>query len=89
MSRWARSGVLDRAFEQLRQAQDVQTKVDAVSLNSTSVKVHPDGIVVTDNSNATGHGSLDILSRNVRDRSSSSEGQATLQVPHRSILTST
>ena len=43
MSRWAKSGVLDRAFEQLRQAQVVQIKIEAVSLDSTSVKVHPDG----------------------------------------------
>lgn len=43
MSRWAKSGVLDRAFEQLQQAQVVQIKIEAVSLDSTSVKVHPDG----------------------------------------------
>ncbi len=42
MSRWAKSGVLDRAFEQLQQAQVVQIKIEAVSLDSTSVKVHPD-----------------------------------------------
>jgi transposase len=43
MSRWAKSGVLDRAFERLQQAQVVQIKIEAVSLDSTSVKVHPDG----------------------------------------------
>ncbi len=43
MSRWAKSGVLDRAFEQLQRAQIVQIKPEAVSLDSTSVKVHPDG----------------------------------------------
>ena len=43
MSRWAKSGVLERAFEQLQQAQVVQIKIEAVSLDSTSVKVHPDG----------------------------------------------
>lgn len=43
MSRWAKSGVLDRAFEQLQLAQIVQIKLEAVSLDSTSVKVHPDG----------------------------------------------
>ena len=43
MSRWAKSGVLDRAFEQLQRAQIVQIKLEAVSLDSTSVKVHPDG----------------------------------------------
>jgi hypothetical protein len=43
MSRWAKSGVLERAFEQLQQAEVVQLKIEAVSLDSTSVKVHPDG----------------------------------------------
>jgi transposase len=43
MSRWARSGVLDRAFGQLQRAQVVQIKIEAVSLDSTSIKVHPDG----------------------------------------------
>lgn len=43
MNRWAKLGVLDRAFEQLQQAQVVQIKIEAVSLDSTSVKVHPDG----------------------------------------------
>src|SRR5471030_1017056 len=43
MSRLAKSGVLDRAFAQLQQAQVVQIKIEAVSLDSTSIKVHPDG----------------------------------------------
>src|SRR5438477_12469637 len=43
VSRWAKSGVLDRAFEQLQRAQVVQIKIEAVSLDSTSIKVHPDG----------------------------------------------
>lgn len=43
MSRWAKSGVLDRAFEQLQRAQIVQIKLEAVSLDNTSIKVHPDG----------------------------------------------
>ena len=43
MSRWAKSGVLDRAFARLQQAQVVQIKIEAVSLDSTSIKVHPDG----------------------------------------------
>lgn len=43
MSHWAKSGVLDRAFEQLPQAQVVQIKIEAVSLDSTRFKVHPDG----------------------------------------------
>ena len=43
MSRWAKSGVLDKAFERLQRAQVVRIKIEAVSLDSTSVKVHPDG----------------------------------------------
>ena len=43
MSRWAKSGVLDHAFERLQRSQIVQIKIESVCLDSTSVKVHPDG----------------------------------------------
>ena len=43
MNRWSKSGVLNRVFEQLQQSQIVRIKIEAVSLDSTSVKVHPDG----------------------------------------------
>ena len=43
MSRWAKKGVLDRVFEQLQNEQIVRIKIEALSLDSTSVKVHPDG----------------------------------------------
>ena len=43
MNRWSKSGVLDRVFEQLQQAQIVRIKIEAVSLDSTMIKVHPDG----------------------------------------------
>ena len=43
MNRWSKSGVLDRVFEQLQRAQLVRVKLEAVSLDSTIVKVHPDG----------------------------------------------
>ena len=43
MNRWSKSGVLDKAFEQLQRAQIVRIKIEAVSLDSTSIKVHPDG----------------------------------------------
>jgi len=43
MNRWAKSGVLDRVFEQLQMEQIVRIKIEAFSLDSTSVKVHPDG----------------------------------------------
>lgn len=43
MSRWSRHGVLDRVFERLQQAQIIRIKIEAVSLDSTAVRVHPDG----------------------------------------------
>ena len=43
MNRWSKSGVLDRVFEELQKAQVVRIKIEAVSLDSTIVKVHPDG----------------------------------------------
>ena len=43
MNRWSKSGVLARVFEQLQRAQVVRIKIEAVSLDSTSIKVHPDG----------------------------------------------
>jgi transposase len=43
MSRWAKNGVLERIFAALQAEQLVQIKLDAISLDSTIVKVHPDG----------------------------------------------
>lgn len=43
MNRWAMSGVLDRVFEQLQLEQIVRIRIEAFSLDSTSIKVHPDG----------------------------------------------
>jgi transposase len=43
MNRWAKAGVLNKVFEQLQQSQVVRINIDAVSLDSTSIKVHPDG----------------------------------------------
>src|ERR1035438_6831169 len=43
MNRWSKNGVLDRVFEQLQLEQIVRIKIEALSLDSTSVKVHPDG----------------------------------------------
>src|ERR1035437_515555 len=42
-NRWAKNGVLDRVFEKLQTEQIVRIKIEAFSLDSTSVKVHPDG----------------------------------------------
>ena len=43
MNRWSKNGVLDRVFEHLQREQIVRSKLEAVSLDSTIVKVHPDG----------------------------------------------
>src|SRR6202012_2900656 len=43
MNRWSKSGVLDRAFTELQRAQIVRIRLEVVSLDSTIVKVHPDG----------------------------------------------
>ncbi len=43
MNRWAKAGVLDRLFEELQHQQLVRIKIEAVSIDSTIVKVHPDG----------------------------------------------
>ena len=43
MNRWSKSGVLDRVFEHLQREGIVKVKLEVVSLDSTSVKVHPDG----------------------------------------------
>ena len=43
MNRWSKNGVLDQVFEYLQREQIVRIKLEAVSLDSTIVKVHPDG----------------------------------------------
>ena len=43
MNRWSKAGVLDRVFEQLQREQIVRIKIEAVKLDSTTVRVHPDG----------------------------------------------
>ncbi len=43
MNRWSKAGVLDRMFARLQAEQIIQIKLEAVCLDSTIVKVHPDG----------------------------------------------
>ena len=43
MNRWAKNGIPDRVFEQLQRERIIKVKLEAVSLDSTSVKLHPDG----------------------------------------------
>ena len=42
MNRWSKNGVLDQMFEYLQREQIVRIKIEAVSMDSTIVKVHPD-----------------------------------------------
>ncbi len=43
MNRWSKNGVLDRVFARLQEEQIVRVRIEAVSLDSTIVRVHPDG----------------------------------------------
>jgi transposase len=42
-NRWAKAGVLDRIFQALQENDVILLQIDHVSLDSTIVKVHPDG----------------------------------------------
>ena len=43
VNRWAKKGVLQEAFVRLLQMGIIQIQVNVVSLDSTCIKVHPDG----------------------------------------------
>ena len=43
MNRWSKAGVLDRVFVRLQREQILTVRIECVSLDSTVVKVHPDG----------------------------------------------
>ena len=43
LRRWTERGVLDRVFQALQAHQLIRIKVECLGLDSTSVKVHPDG----------------------------------------------
>ena len=43
MNRWSKTGVLQRLFEALQIEGVIQIKMESVCLDSTTVKVHPDG----------------------------------------------
>ena len=43
MNRWAKAGVLDRVFKALQEEEIIRINVEALSVDSTIVKVHPDG----------------------------------------------
>jgi transposase len=43
MSRWSKAGVLDRVFARLQAEQILAMRMEHVCLDSTTIKVHPDG----------------------------------------------
>ena len=56
-NRWAKNGVLERVFIALQKEQIIQIKIEHVSLDSTSIKVHPDA-----------HGALKKLENNQSEK---------------------
>jgi len=43
MNRWSKNGVLHRVFERLQRKGMMRVRVSVMSLDSTSIRVHPDG----------------------------------------------
>jgi len=43
MNRWSKAGVLDQVFARLQEEQIISIHIEYVLLDSTTVKVHPDG----------------------------------------------
>jgi transposase len=43
MNRWSKAGVLDRVFARLQEEQILALRIEHVCLDSTTIKVHPDG----------------------------------------------
>ena len=43
MNRWSKAGVIDRVFARLQQEQILAIRIEQVCLDSTTIKVHPDG----------------------------------------------
>ncbi len=42
MMRWSQAGVLDRVFEQLQRQRLMHVRIEAICLDSTTIKAHPD-----------------------------------------------
>ena len=43
LNRWSKKGVIERMFARLQEEQILVIKIEVVSLDSTSIEVHPDG----------------------------------------------
>lgn len=65
MRGWAKQGVLARVFEAMQALQIIAIKVEVCSLDSTSVKVHPDG---TGARKKTGRSPSDVHGEDSRPR---------------------
>jgi len=65
MRAWTKNGVLARVFEALQQEQLIHFKIEVGSLDSTSIKVHPDG---TGALKKTGRKPSDVLGEDSRPR---------------------
>ena len=44
VNRWAKNGVLDKVFAAMQELEMIRVNVEVISLDSTIVKVHPDGM---------------------------------------------
>lgn len=44
MSRWSKNGTLAKIFERLQRERLISVNINVISLDSTSIKVHPDGM---------------------------------------------
>jgi len=69
-NRWAKNGVLERVFVALQKEQIIQIKIEHVSLDSTSIKVHPDA-----------HGALKKLENNLSARHEADGTQSFMWLP--------
>ena len=43
LNRWSKKGIIEQVFTRLQEEQILLIKIEVVSLDSTSIKVHPDG----------------------------------------------
>ena len=69
-NRWAKSGVLEQVFVALQREQIIQIKIEHVSLDSTSIKVHPDA-----------HGALKKLENNLSGKPAEVGAQSFMWLP--------
>ena len=66
MSRWSKNGVLDRIFARLQQEQLLHISTDTLSIDSTVIKVHPDGTGALKKRLPEGRNLLTVLGKDAR-----------------------